>query len=141
MNGRDFIEFAGAPVANPHLSKPAARYRTAISRSYYGAFHCAVELLAEFGVMINRNHTAHQEVYARLFQTNLAEAQEAANLLNDLRGERNRADYRFDLPAPENAATAKSCVESAHDILACAEECLKEPLRSQLAAILANEEG
>lgn len=118
------------------MGNPAARHRTAISRAYYAPFHCAVELLAEFGVVIKSNHTAHQEVYLRLYQTNLPTAQEAANLLHDLRGERNRADYRLDLTAPENALTAKSCVESAHDVFACAEECQVEPLRSQLAAIL-----
>jgi len=131
MNGQDFIEIAGKLVANP-IGNEAARNRTAISRAYYGAFHRAVEFLARFHVTIPSNPNSHHEVYRKLYQTNIPRAREAAHLLNDLRGERNRADYDLQKTAPEKFATAKVCVESAHDFCACMDECLREPIRSQL---------
>jgi uncharacterized protein (UPF0332 family) len=131
MNGHHFIEIAGMLVANS-MGNSAARNRTAISRAYYGVFHCALEFLAQFDVSIPSNPNSHQQTYVKLFQTGIPQAQEAANLLNDLRGERNRADYDLDKPAPEHKANARSCVESAHDFCSCVEECLQEPIRSQL---------
>ena len=131
MNGQNFIEIAGMLAAN-QLGDSAARNRTAISRAYYGAFHRVIEFLASFNVTVPSNHQSHHIAYQKLFQTRIPSAQEAADLLNDLRGERNTADYDLDRPAPEKTANAMLSVESAHDLCACLEECLNEPIRSEL---------
>jgi uncharacterized protein (UPF0332 family) len=96
MNPSEFISLAGHLVANPAFRNEEARYRSAISRAYYGALHLASAFLEECGKRLPKNHTAHEEAYRLLYSTNVETAKLAAHNLNDLRGERNKADYRMD---------------------------------------------
>ena len=45
MNGDDLITLAGNLVANQALGNSEARYRSSVSRAYYGAFHSYGEAL------------------------------------------------------------------------------------------------
>ena len=137
MIGQQFIQLAGALVANTGFGDASARNRTAISRAYYGVFHSAVELLTVFAVHVPQNHTGHQVAYQKLFQSGVQPAREAARLLNDLRGERNRADYQLGNSAPELSKNARQCVEAANDFCTLVERCLQEPIRSELSSALA----
>src|SRR4051812_34942520 len=67
--------------------KNAAGFRTAISRSYYGAFLQARDFLERMSISLVRSNP-HVEVIAIL--TNV---DEAVRLLTDLRTTRNVADY------------------------------------------------
>jgi uncharacterized protein (UPF0332 family) len=55
MTGADFIELAGKLLASARIPTEAA-CRTAISRSYYGAFHLARAFFADMGIATARDH-------------------------------------------------------------------------------------
>lgn len=136
MNGQEFIDLAGSLVANTAVGSQPARSRTAISRAYYGAFHRAVELLAELDVEVPQNHQGHEEAYRKLFQSGIADAREAARLLHDLRGERIAADYKLAKRHSDKLENAKHCVESAADFFSLATQFLTEPNRTLLKSAL-----
>src|SRR5690242_5923842 len=89
MNFRDFLPLAAA------LAKGTteAEWRTSCSRSYYAAFHVARELLLALGFRVPQADRAHGYLWLRLSNAGVAEVQEAGRNLNDLRRERNHADY------------------------------------------------
>jgi uncharacterized protein (UPF0332 family) len=124
MTGDDLIHVAGHLVANTALGNAEARYRSAVSRAYYGAYHKAVELLESCGVRVPENAEAHQFAYARLFATGIPAAIEAARSLNDLRGDRNDADYHLEKPGFDNLRNAQDRVELAHSIRNCLADCI-----------------
>jgi uncharacterized protein (UPF0332 family) len=136
MTGNDFLQFASNLAVNPGLGSAAPRCRTAVSRAYYAAFHSAVEFLAEFGMHVPANHTGHQETSRQLHRTKQPEAQMAARLLEDLRTDRNEADYRLDRQRLETQKCAKDAVESASELHRFLDACRLEPARSEIAEAL-----
>jgi uncharacterized protein (UPF0332 family) len=139
MNGSDLIVLAGALVAQRALGDAEARYRSAISRAYYGAFHLTVAFLAEFNVRIPGNATGHQRAYECLFGTNVDLAKEAARSLNDLRGERISADYKLNVRGLDSQPNAREKVELAITIRQLLEQCRIEPVRSAIVAGMARQ--
>jgi len=133
MNPRDFIALAGTLAASsaPHA---AARYRTAVSRAYYGAFHAAVEVLEASGATVRANHLGHREAINQLRSSKLGEPMRAAGLLDDLHKARIIADYRLANRTYESSPHVLLAVEDAHDAVAARDACLNEPIRSQLIA-------
>ena len=89
MNARDFLRVANGLL---HLAGEA-EWRSAVSRAYYGAFHCARELFADLGFTVPRADRAHAYLWLRLSNCGDSQVQVAGRELNDLRGQRNRADY------------------------------------------------
>lgn len=138
MTGEDFITIAGNLVANPHLGDSEARFRSAVSRAYYGAFHLAVAFLAELGKSVKENHEGHAEAYRALFNTQQTDAVDAARLLNDLRTMRNEADYKLHKSRYRSMANAKSDVEAAVEFCGCLSRCQAEPVRTHLRQALQN---
>jgi len=136
MTGNDFLKLASNLAVNPGLGDVAPRCRTAVSRTCYAAFHFAVEFLAEFGVRIPANHTGHQEASRQLHKTKQSDAQMAARLLEDLRTDRNEADYRLDRQRLENQRSAMDAVESASQLRQFLEACRQEPARSEIVEAL-----
>jgi uncharacterized protein (UPF0332 family) len=137
MIGDEFISLAGKLCVNPHVGDAEARYRTAVSRAYYGAFHLAVDFLEnELGESVARNYLAHQFVYRGLFGCGDDDARHAARLLNDLRAMRNDADYDSDEARFRIQATAEESVVNAHDVRssldACRKTCQDETVREGL---------
>jgi uncharacterized protein (UPF0332 family) len=112
----DFISLAGKLVVHPSLGDDEARFRTAVSRAYYGAFHLAASLLAEWGIRVRRNAYGHQDVYSCFCDADHPEARNIASLLDDLRTERIKADYRMDDHRFETPANAMLCVEMAESV-------------------------
>ena len=51
MTGDDLLFLASNLVANASLGNPASRYRSAVTRTYYGAFHIIVAFLEELGTL------------------------------------------------------------------------------------------
>src|SRR5438876_3717736 len=70
-----------------------AEWRSATSRAYYAAFHVARELLSDLGFIVPRGDRAHAYLWLGLGNSGEAPVITAGKNLNDLRGERNRADY------------------------------------------------
>jgi uncharacterized protein (UPF0332 family) len=71
-----------------------ADWRSAISRAYYAAFHVGRELLRQLGFDPPRSEAAHAYVWLRLSNAGDPDLVKAGRTLNDLRGDRNDADYR-----------------------------------------------
>lgn len=55
MSGEEYIALAGRLVASTALGSPEARFRTAASRAYYGAYHLAVAVLTTWGLKVKQN--------------------------------------------------------------------------------------
>lgn len=133
ITGDDFVELAGNLAANSAFGGSEARFRTAVSRAYYGAFHCAVGVLNELGVRVPQNHTGHVEAYRKLRHCPVSFAMDAASLLDGLRSDRIEADYDLNRLRFSKQINAQLCVESALDAIRNLRECLNEPWRTQLA--------
>src|SRR5580704_1421606 len=94
MTGDDFIALASRLLLS-NIGDPEARYRSAVSRAYYGAYHLAIEFLSGIGFRVSGNSECHEEAYRALLNSGNLDAVTAARLLNDLRNSRNEADYRL----------------------------------------------
>lgn len=127
MDGQDLIAVAAHLTQNAALGKAEARYRSAISRAYYGAFHLAAKFLAEHHRPVRENHTGHQEAYLALFGTGITEAMQAARILSDLRSKRNAADYRLSAKGFDGQPHAMQQVESADAVRALLDRCRQNP--------------
>ena len=134
MTGDELIALAGNLAVNTGLGTDEARFRSAVSRAYYGAFHLSCALLSDFGITVRRNADGHSEVYRALWATQVREAQQVARLLSSLRSERNRADYDLLDPEFRKRETATVNVEAAHEIRLLVEACRREPVRSAIRA-------
>ena len=127
MTGDDLIALAGSLAASTGLGGAEARYRSAVSRAYYGAYHLAVALLAECGASIRTSAYGHNDVYVCLWESGYDPARQAARHLSQLRTERNRADYRLDDYRFRVPANAMQAVEMAYDVKRCLEACRNDP--------------
>jgi uncharacterized protein (UPF0332 family) len=127
MDGRDLIAVAAHLTQNAALGKAEARYRSAISRAYYGAFHLVAQFLAEHHRAVRENHTGHQEAYLALFGTGIVEAVQAARVLRDLRSQRNAADYRLSAKGFDDQPHAMQQVESAEAVRSLLDRCRQNP--------------
>lgn len=126
MNFRDFLSLAET------LAKGTteAEWRSACSRGYYAAFHVARELLLTLGFRVPQADRAHGFLWLRLSNAGVVEVNNAGSLLNDLRRERNRADYddRRIITRP----TADQSVRFAEEIIQALDAAAIEPVRSQI---------
>ena len=123
MSGEEYIALAGRLVASTALGSPEARFRTAASRAYYGAYHLAVAVLTTWGLRVKQNAYGHQEVYNLFWGSGQSEARKVASLLDDLRTERIKADYRMDDPRFQTPQTAMMCVEMGESVKSRLERC------------------
>src|SRR5688572_33207692 len=113
MTPDDLIQLAGNLAVNPHFGAGEARFRSAVSRAYYGAYHLAANLLQDFQISVRRNHTGHNQVYRCLFECGHFRARIAAQLLDELRAERNAADYDLTKVKFADQRVAEDCVKKA----------------------------
>ncbi len=127
MTGNELILLAGKLAANPALGDAEARFRSAVSRAYYGAYHLARVFVASLGGVIPKNATGHFELSRILWDSRQEFAQDVASRLDDLRRERNRADYDLDSSSFRNQVNAVKCVELADEVRLAIERCQQEP--------------
>ena len=123
---RDFLEVARALVEEAD----EAFWHSAISRAYYAAFHVSRELLHHLGFEVPRAERAHAFLWLRLSNTGNRELDDSGRDLNDLRSERNRADYQ-EKPAVAQRSAKDRC-RLAEKIIAAFDRVLQEPLRRQI---------
>ena len=88
-----------------------SEWRCAVSRAYYAAFHHARDLLQALGFEVSRGELAHAFLWKRLQGCGNPSLGLAGSDLNQLRGQRNRADY--DLAGDVSRRTAMTAVETA----------------------------
>lgn len=67
--------------------------RSAISRSYYGVFHCFREFLLGNGLDVGRGGPSHFNLYSGLLNCGVPAAPSLGRRLDSLRSHRIRADY------------------------------------------------
>lgn len=135
MTGAAFIQLAGELAAQAEPGE--ARFRTAVSRAYYGAFHLGLELLANLGVRAPRSGSKHFFVYASLQYSGDAAVREAGSLLSDLHGDRTKADYDLDDIEAGTRDFARVCVETADDVRRLLNGAVDEPRRGTIQAAIA----
>jgi uncharacterized protein (UPF0332 family) len=126
MTGRDFLSLAARLASGTE----EADWRTAVSRAYYAAFHTARSLLTELGFAVPREERAHKYLSFRFSNAQVGRAARVGLDLDNLRTERNRADY--DLDDPFDAADALQQVQIAQQMLQALDALGNEPERTAL---------
>lgn len=111
--------------------------RSAISRAYYAAFHVAAKILRSNGFAILDNHHAHEQVTRHLLGSGDPAVVAVGSQLTELRGARNKADYRLSLAAIETVKTARMWVAKADAHIRTLETSFGGPGRDQIIANIA----
>ena len=120
MKGQDFIDIAARWVAEKECGEPTLR--SAVSRAYYGAFHCAQALFQEIGVPepVSRENK-HTFVQLALMNSGNPKAAKAGSLLGSLHEQRKIADY--EMGVEHNGGRATAAVAEAYRIRQLLETC------------------
>jgi uncharacterized protein (UPF0332 family) len=125
MNPRLFLTQAQRLM----ISVAEEDWRTATSRAYYAAFHLACAFMTNLGFAVPNAERAHGYLWLRLQNCGDATVQRAGILLNDLRQQRNRADY--DLHRSFTQARALAAVQDATTMIQIL-DAVVEPTRTQI---------
>jgi uncharacterized protein (UPF0332 family) len=134
MEGKEF--FALAQKLAQMRTEPALR--SAVSRAYYGAYHCCLQLLREFGLQFSKDASAHEKVAAYLNNAAINEIQATADTLTHLRRRRNSADYDIASKEFQNHVDCQLELARAQSIILEIEKYHQEPFRTQLRNGLRN---
>jgi len=126
MNSRDFLSLAQRLVSEA----AEVSWRSAVSRAYYAAFHVARELLEDMGFAVPRADRAHAYLWRHLSNCGDPNVQAAGHQLNDLRGDRNEADYDLGLSLARKVANGQ--VRAAQKIIDIFQAAGTEPTRSAI---------
>jgi uncharacterized protein (UPF0332 family) len=137
MNPEDFISLAGWLAANTAVANAEARFRTAVSRAYYGAFLTSVDVLAQLGVVVPANHRGHEVAVKKLLGSGHRRAVLASRFIGELRSRRNDADYNLKTVKYRQQGNAMLAVQDAANAILELRACLDEPARSELRELLA----
>ncbi len=93
MRPREFYDLAAQMAA---VAKRPAEFRTAISRSYYAAYHVARELMTTLGGQFNpTDRETHVDVRRHLERSGNTVLVAVANDLRTLHNDRKTADYNI----------------------------------------------
>ena len=128
MEGKAFLEIA-QKLAQMR-SEPALR--SAVSRAYYAAYNCCIQLLNEPGFKFEKGAPAHEKVAQYLSNASVDEIKTAAESLILLRKRRNQADYNMQTTDFQNHIICQLDLVSAQAIISQIEKYSHEPLRAQL---------
>lgn len=109
-------------------------WRCAISRAYYAAFHEARDFLEDLRFRVPRAAQAHGYLWMRLINCGNPTIALAGSDLNNLQGERNRADY--DRHVSVSQVNAQRWVQSARLVLNRLASGRSDPVRSQITAAI-----
>ena len=113
MDSIDFLNFAKELLKK---DKPI-NYRTAINRSYYAAYHVAVNLLEKSNVRIPKSGPGHGEVRKYLGNCGIKTLEEAQSKLSNLYSDRIKADYRLANKAVEKKVNALKAILSSENLI------------------------
>jgi len=78
-------------------SNNEAALRSAVSRGYYGLFNLAKQFVEQYVHKLPKGAESHVKVYRYLNNCGLEEVVEVAGDLNELRDDRNDADYELNI--------------------------------------------
>ena len=115
MTGEDFISFSGRIAAQTAFG--AAGYRSAVSRAYYGAFHCAREFLArQFSFHCRTREQEHLWLQRHFLNCSVPDAHDVGKLLETLHAHRKKADYDLSATEADAQSHAMACVLRAEQV-------------------------
>src|SRR5947209_3435058 len=126
MDFRDFLPLADT-LAN---GTTEAEWRSGCSRGYYAAFHVARRLLLALGFRVPQADRAHGYLWLRLSNAGATEVKRAGSRLNQLRRERNGADYDDHRTITQAAAVQN--VRLAEQVIQALDAAAVEPVRTQI---------
>jgi len=121
MDPRNFLDVA-FDLAGEYRE---ADWRSAVSRSYYAAFHVANDFMRQCGFHVPQSGDAHGHAWIRLVNSQDARLTRAGRDLNRLRQDRNWADYDLTQPLPHKLAA--DSVQNAQTLVAILERALTWP--------------
>jgi uncharacterized protein (UPF0332 family) len=135
MNPHDILDVADTLI----MGLTEAEWRAAVSRAYYATFHVARQLFQQCGFQVPHADQAHAYLWLRLANAGPLDVRKAGLDLNDLRRNRNWADY--DLQRPLFHTTAMGHVQAATDIIEILDAVAAEPgVCTQLTEAIKNYE-
>lgn len=103
MEAKDFLELA----KRLQNSDDEASRRTSVSRSYYAIFNHVKDFLKSSGIKLPSAAEAHEKAQQYLSNSGIDEAVDLADDLDNLRKNRNDADY--ELLSPKFTYDKKNC--------------------------------
>jgi uncharacterized protein (UPF0332 family) len=134
MRAEDFLDLASELA----VADSEAAWRTAISRSYYAAFHVARDFLNNLGFDVPHSERAHVFIRSRLDASGQIDIEQAAEDLRELRRYRNQADYDLGRRLGQSSASAQ--VIAADKIMQTLNAALEEPFRSRITEAIRRHE-
>ncbi len=136
MEGKAFLNTAQKLAQ----MRDEAALRSAVSRAYYAAYNCCIQLVRQLGFHFGNAAASHERMYLYLRNSGIEEAQAMAVDLKELRKRRNEADYDMSSQKFQNHVECQWDLVHAQSIISQIEKYHKEPLRTQLANGLRNYE-
>jgi len=94
MIPKEFIDLAHELS---HKFTTEAAFRSAISRSYYGLYNLMSRFLVNNNIALPDRAKAHDLTYQYLHNCAVQDVQKLAKILDDLRAQRNDADYHLEI--------------------------------------------
>lgn len=98
FNWCDYLDLANELAGKRGISSQEARFRSAVSRAYYGAFCLARNHLKKQGCTIPETGEAHWKVPKIFREENDRRCKQIAGDLDRLRKDRRDADYEDQFP-------------------------------------------
>jgi len=123
MDPRVFLELA--EELSERTDSEAAQ-RTSVSRSYYALYLLLHKFLKSKGISLPDTAVAHERVYRYLHNCGLQEVRSVASHLNDLRDERNIADYQLEETEFRDARVASLLFNKAQKAYDSFQECISD---------------
>jgi len=98
MTPKAFLWLAAKLIKDTTKETCEASLRTCVSRSYYALFNIIVQFIGEsFPQVLSRSAGDHEKVYQYLYNCGVDNVKVVASSLNDLRDQRNDADYKLNM--------------------------------------------
>ncbi len=91
----DPLDFLGV-ADNLKDSSEEAERRTAVSRAYYSVFNCIKAYLVQNRIPVSSDASGHFQIIQYLWNSGVKEVEQLSRTINDLRTDRNEADYDMD---------------------------------------------
>lgn len=139
MDPRVYLEVADLCAGCAQLTETPDRWlRTAINRSYYGAYSVAHAFVVSVGCQIPKLGSSHALVRDILDQSAVPELQNAGDRLRELYEWRIKADYRHADDRPERPKNVRDAIRLGRQTIEFIDAAGREPRRAEVVATLAS---
>ncbi|HUY36179.1 MAG TPA: hypothetical protein VMV69_25800 [Pirellulales bacterium] len=102
-------------------------FRTAVGRAYYAAFHVGLEFAERLGVRLPRQEHVHKKLMMLLGNCRLTSLSDAGKLLDDLKRDRNHADYSLRDPRFGGRNVALAAIARSQRLCQIIDDCGADP--------------